>query len=96
MLNRLLTALFGSRNERLVRQLSKSVAKINALEAGLKDLDDAALQAKTAAFKARVAAGESLDALLPEAFAVCREGASRALGMRHHRRRCALRQAAGP
>ncbi|MFN7213294.1 MAG: preprotein translocase subunit SecA [Lysobacteraceae bacterium] len=84
MLNRLLTALFGSRNERLVRQLSKSVAKVNALEAGLKDLDDAALQAKTAEFKARVANGETLDALLPEAFAVCREGAKRALGMRHY------------
>jgi preprotein translocase subunit SecA len=84
MLNRLLTALFGSRNERLVRQLSKSVAKINALEAGLKDLDDAALQAKTAEFKARVASGETLDALLPEAFAVCREGAKRSLGMRHY------------
>ena len=84
MLNRLLTALFGSRNERLVRQLSKSVAKVNALEAALKDLDDAALQAKTAEFKARVAKGETLDALLPEAFAVCREGAMRALGMRHY------------
>ena len=84
MLNRLLTALFGSRNERLVRQLSKSVAKVNALEAGLKDLDDAALQAKTAELKARVANGETLDALLPEAFAVCREGAKRSLGMRHY------------
>ncbi|WP_397572088.1 preprotein translocase subunit SecA [Silanimonas sp.] len=84
MLNRLLTALFGSRNERLVRQLSKSVAKVNALEAGLKDLDDAALQAKAAELKARVANGETLDALLPEAFAVCREGAKRSLGMRHY------------
>jgi preprotein translocase subunit SecA len=84
MLNRLLTALFGSRNERLVRQLSKSVAKVNALEDGLKSLDDAALQAKTAEFKARVEKGETLDALLPEAFAVCREGARRSLGMRHY------------
>ena len=84
MLNRLLTALFGSRNERIVRQLSKSVAKINALEEGLKALDDAALQAKTAAFKARVEKGESLDALLPEAFATCREAARRVLGMRHY------------
>jgi preprotein translocase subunit SecA len=84
MLNRLLTALFGSRNERLVRQLSKSVAKVNALEEGLKALDDAALQAKTAEFKARVEKGETLDALLPEAFAVCREGSRRALGMRHY------------
>ncbi len=84
MLNRLLTALFGSRNERFVRQLSKSVARINALEASLEALDDAALQAKTADFKARVANGESLDALLPEAFAVCREGARRALNMRHY------------
>ncbi|MBS3959816.1 MAG: preprotein translocase subunit SecA [Xanthomonadaceae bacterium] len=84
MLNRLLTALFGSRNERLVRQLGKSVAKINALEDGLKALDDAALQAKTAEFKARVEKGETLEALLPEAFAVCREAARRVLGMRHY------------
>ena len=84
MLNRLLTALFGSRNERLVRQLSKSVAKINALEDGLKALDDAALQAKTAEFKTRVANGETLEALLPEAFAVCREASRRVLGMRHY------------
>jgi len=84
MLNRLLTALFGSRNERLVRQLGRSVARINALEDGLKALDDAALQARTAEFKARVAKGETLDALLPEAFAVCREASRRVLGMRHY------------
>jgi preprotein translocase subunit SecA len=84
MLNRLLTALFGSRNERLVRQLSKSVARINAFEESLKALSDEALKAKTDEFKKRIADGATPDDLLPEAFAVCREAASRALGMRHY------------
>jgi len=84
MLNRLLTALFGSRNERIVRQFSKNVARINAYEPALQALDDEALKAKTAEFKARLAKGETLDDLLPEAFAVCREAARRVLGMRHY------------
>ncbi|MBP6750684.1 MAG: preprotein translocase subunit SecA [Xanthomonadaceae bacterium] len=84
MLNRLLTSLFGSRNDRLVKQLGGIVKKINALEPQMKALSDADLQAKTAEFKQRVADGESLDKLLPEAFAVCREASTRVLGMRHY------------
>jgi preprotein translocase subunit SecA len=84
MFNRALTSLFGSRNERVLRQLSKTVARINALEPEFEKLDDAALRAKTDEFKQRVAAGETLDKLLPEAFAVVREGAKRVLGMRHY------------
>ncbi|RAO75741.1 preprotein translocase subunit SecA [Dyella jiangningensis] len=84
MLNRALTSLFGSRNERVLRQLSKTVARINALEPEFEKLSDEALRAKTDEFKQRVAGGESLDKLLPEAFAVVREGAKRVLGMRHY------------
>jgi preprotein translocase subunit SecA len=84
MLNRFLTSIFGSRNDRLVKQLGGSVKKISALEPQMKALSDADLQAKTAEFKQRVADGESLDKLLPEAFAVCREASSRVLGMRHY------------
>jgi preprotein translocase subunit SecA len=84
MLNRFLTGIFGSRNDRLVKQLGGIVKKINALEPQMKALSDADLQAKTAEFKQRVADGESLDKLLPEAFAVCREASFRVLGMRHY------------
>ncbi|MCC6756634.1 MAG: preprotein translocase subunit SecA [Arenimonas sp.] len=84
MLNQLLTKLFGSRNERVLRQYQKSVQRINQLEDGLKALDDETLKAKTAEFKQRVAVGESLDQILPEAFAVCREASVRALGLRHY------------
>ncbi|HJW47646.1 MAG TPA: preprotein translocase subunit SecA [Lysobacter sp.] len=84
MLNSLLTRVFGSRNERLLRQLQRSVTKINALEADLEKLSDAELQAKTPEFQQRIQAGESLDKLLPEAFAVCREASKRVLGMRHY------------
>jgi preprotein translocase subunit SecA len=84
MLNRALTSLFGSRNERVLRQLSKSVARINALEPEFEKLSDAQLRAKTDEFKERIAGGEALDKLLPEAFAVVREGAKRVLGMRHY------------
>ena len=79
-----LTNIFGSRNERVVKQLSKSVARINALEPEMQQLDDAALQGKTAEFKQRIAGGESLDKLLPEAFAVVREASRRVIGMRHY------------
>jgi preprotein translocase subunit SecA len=82
MLNSLLTSLFGSRNERLLRQFQKNVARINAYEAELEKLDDDALRGKTAEFKARVAEGATLDQLLPEAFAVCREASRRVLGLR--------------
>jgi preprotein translocase subunit SecA len=77
-----LTSIFGSRNQRLLRQYSKSVNKINALEEGLKALDDAALRAKTEEFRQRYQDGETLDGLLPEAFAVAREAGFRALGLR--------------
>ncbi|MFZ6710724.1 preprotein translocase subunit SecA [Undibacterium sp. TC9W] len=78
-----LTKIFGSRNQRLLKQYQKTVREINALEPKLEALSDEALQAKTAEFKARVANGETLDAILPEAFAVCREASKRVLKMRH-------------
>jgi preprotein translocase subunit SecA len=78
-----LTKIFGSRNDRLLKQYRKTVERINALEAGLEALSDQELQAKTQQFKERAAAGESLDALLPEAFAVVREGSKRVMKMRH-------------
>src|SRR3569623_3747099 len=84
MFNRALTSLFGSRNERVLRQLSKTVARINALEPEFEKLDAAALKAKTDEFKERVAKGETLDRQLPEALAVVREAAKRVLGMRHY------------
>ena len=79
----LLTAIFGSRNQRLLKQYQKTVKAINALEPEYEKLSDAELQAKTPAFKARVAAGEALDDLLVEAFAVCREASKRVYKMRH-------------
>lgn len=84
MLNSLLTRVFGSRNDRLLRQLQRSVDKINALEPEMEKLSDAQLQAKTPEFQKRIADGESLDKILPEAFAVCREASRRVLGMRHY------------
>ena len=78
-----LTKLFGSRNDRLLKQYRATVARINALESPLESLSDEALRGKTTEFKARVAAGETLDAILPEAFAVVREGAKRVMKMRH-------------
>ena len=84
MFNRLLTGIFGSRNERLLRQMNKNVAKISALEPSLKALSDDELRGKTEEFKTRVAEGESLDSLLPEAFAVVREASRRMIGLRHY------------
>ena len=78
-----LTQIFGSRNERLLKQYSKTVARINAMESGLEQLSDEALKAKTEAFKQQVAGGKPLDDLLPEAFAVVREGSKRIMKMRH-------------
>ena len=83
MLTQLAKKVFGSRNDRLLKQYRKTVEKINALEAEMQALDDAALQVKTAEFKQRIADGADLDSLLPEAFAVCREASKRVLGMRH-------------
>ena len=79
----LLKTLVGSRNDRLLKQYRKVVAKVSAFESSLQALDDAALQAKTAEFKSRLAAGEALDDLAPEAFAVVREASSRVMKMRH-------------
>jgi preprotein translocase subunit SecA len=78
-----LTKIFGSRNDRLLKQYRKTVERINALEAGLEGLSDDELKSKTQQFRDRCAAGETLDALLPEAFAVVREGSKRIMKMRH-------------
>ena len=78
-----LKMIFGSRNDRVLRRIKKTVRTINALEESTQALDDDALRAKTQEFKVRYQNGESLDALLPEAFAVVREGGVRAMGMRH-------------
>ena len=78
-----LTQIFGSRNDRLIKQYRKTVVLINALEAQYEAFSDEQLRAKTDEFRARVAQGESLDNILPEAFAVVREGSKRALKMRH-------------
>ncbi len=83
MLNTLIKKMFGSRNERTLRRMEKTVAAINAYEAALQQLTDEELAAKTIAFKHRFTAGETLEALLPEAFAVVREAAVRTLGLRH-------------
>ena len=91
MFQKVLTSIFGSRNQRLLKQYGRTVERINALEPELAALSDDDLRAKTAAFKERIRTeteagkplAESLEALLPEAFAVCREGSKRALGMRH-------------
>ncbi|MBO3701495.1 MAG: preprotein translocase subunit SecA [Candidatus Accumulibacter sp.] len=83
MIPGLLKKIFGSRNDRLIKQYSRVVRKINALEEGISALSDEDLRGRTVEFKERVASGETLDALLPEAFAVVREAGKRALGMRH-------------
>ncbi|MGV0953993.1 MAG: preprotein translocase subunit SecA [Fluviibacter sp.] len=83
MISGLLKSIIGSRNDRLLKTYRKQVVRINALEPAMAALSDEALQAKTAEFRTRLAAGETLDALLPEAFAVVREASKRVLGMRH-------------
>ena len=79
----LMTKLFGSRNDRLLKQMQKEVSKINALEPVFEALSDEELKAKTTEFKERVEQGEELDVILPEAFAVVREASKRVFGMRH-------------
>ena len=83
MISSLLKNIFGSRNDRLIKQYMQKVREINALEPQIAALSDAELQGKTAIFRERFSKGESLDALLPEAFAVVREAGKRVLGMRH-------------
>jgi preprotein translocase subunit SecA len=83
MFTRILTRIFGSRNDRLIKRYNKTVQRINALEPAISALSDDALRAKTAEFKERLARGEMLDDVLPEAFAVVREAGKRVLNMRH-------------
>ena len=83
MATNFLTKIFGSRNDRLLKQYRQGVAQINGMESVLEQLSDEALRGKTAEFQARIAAGTSLDAILPEAFAVVREGSKRIMKMRH-------------
>ena len=83
MISGLLTRIFGSRNQRLLKQYQRSVERVNAFESQTVALSDEQLKAKTDEFRQRVANGETLDQLLPEAFAVVREAAKRTLGMRH-------------
>lgn len=83
MATNFLTKIFGSRNDRLLKHYRRTLARINALEAGLVQLPDEQLCAKTPQLRARHAAGETLESLLPEAFAVVREGARRVMKMRH-------------
>ena len=84
MIGKVLTKVFGSKNDREIKALRKIVATINDLEPTVEPLSDQELQGKTDEFRKRIADGESLDALLPEAFAVCREAAKRVLGERHY------------
>jgi preprotein translocase subunit SecA len=83
MISVILRTVFGTKHERDVKRLQPVVVQINALEPELQQLDDAGLAAKTDEFRKRLAGGEELDDLLPEAFAVCREAARRRVGMRH-------------
>jgi preprotein translocase subunit SecA len=83
MASNFLTQIFGSRNDRQLKQYRKVIAKINALEPSFESLNDEQLKNKTQEFKDRVSNGESLDALLPEAFAIVREGSKRIMKLRH-------------
>ncbi|HXU94073.1 MAG TPA: preprotein translocase subunit SecA, partial [Gallionella sp.] len=84
MISKVLKSIFGSRNDRLLKQYRATVQVINNLESGIAKLSDDELRQKTESFRQRFANGESLDSILPEAFAVVREGSKRALGMRHY------------
>ena len=84
MLNALLTRIFGSRNDRVIRGMRKTVVRINELEPSFQALSDEQLRAKTDEFKKRIADGQTEDQLLPEAFAAVREAARRTLGLRHY------------
>ena len=84
MLNALITKVFGSRNDRLVKQLAKKVQQINDLEPAMQALSDEELAAKTEEFRTQAADGASLDSLMPEAFAAVREASVRTLGLRHY------------
>ena len=83
MIQKILTKVFGSKNDRVLKQIKPLVIRINELEDSIKVLDDASLAAKTVEFRERLAKDEPLDAILPESFAVMREAARRILGERH-------------
>ena len=83
MLSSILNKMFGSRNERELKRIGEIVTVVNSLEPKISALDDSALKAKTGEFKQRLERGETLDSILPEAFAVCREAGKRVLNMRH-------------
>jgi preprotein translocase subunit SecA len=83
MASNILTSIFGSRNDRLLKTYRKTIERINALEPQYELLSDDELRGKTAEFKDRVGAGETLEAILPEAFALVREGSKRSMKMRH-------------
>jgi preprotein translocase subunit SecA len=83
MIATILTKIFGSKNDRVLKTIRPLIARINELEEGMRQLDDQALAAQTASFRERLAEGENLDQLLPEAFATVREAARRVLGERH-------------
>lgn len=83
MLVKLLTKVFGSRNDRTLRRMRKVVEQINRMEPDMEKLSDDELKAKTNKFRARLEKGESLESLIPEAFAVVREASKRVFGMRH-------------
>jgi len=84
MINKLFSKVFGSRNDRMVKRMRKTVAQVNALEPEYEKLSDEQLRAKTAEFRQRVADGTTLDEMLPEAFATVREASKRVFGMRHY------------
>ncbi|PIY03998.1 MAG: preprotein translocase subunit SecA, partial [Gallionellales bacterium CG_4_10_14_3_um_filter_54_96] len=84
MISKALKNIFGSRNDRLLKQYRTTVKTINGLGDTIAALNDVQLREKTDAFRQRFAQGETLDALLPEAFAVVREASTRVLGMRHY------------
>ncbi|WP_250458540.1 preprotein translocase subunit SecA [Microbulbifer litoralis] len=83
MIGKLIKSVFGSKNDRELKRMRRAVTKVNALEEEYRGLDDAALKAKTEEFRKRLADGETLDQILPEAFAAVREASDRTLGLRH-------------
>src|SRR3990167_10623301 len=83
MISKIFRKLFGTRNDRILRAYDKDVSRINALESEFEQLSDADIRAKTDEFKTRHQTGISLDALLPEAFAIVREASKRTIGLRH-------------
>ncbi len=84
MIGKALTKIFGSKNDRVLKQIRPIVNRINELESSVASLDDAQLAARTVEFRERIAKGEDLDAILPEAFATMREAGKRVLGERHY------------